>query len=58
VIIKNGNYKIYIHINKVNGKMYVGITKQTPEDRWKNGTGYDTSPKFYNAIKKYGWENF
>ena len=58
MIIKNGNYKIYIHINKVNGKMYVGITKQTPEDRWKNGTGYDTSPKFYNAIKKYGWENF
>ena len=50
---------VYIHINKINKKCYVGITSQTPEARWKpNGLGYCTQEKFYNAIKKYGWENF
>ena len=58
MVIKNGAFKVYVHTNKANGKMYVGITSQDPEARWKNGTGYDTSPKFYNAIKKYGWDNF
>lgn len=39
--------------------MYVGITSRTPENRWgKNGCNYSTSPKFYAAINKYGWNNF
>ena len=51
-------FKVYIHTNKTNGKMYVGQTCQTPELRWKNGRGYKSSPHFYSAIKKYGWDNF
>ena len=53
-------YCIYLHINKINHKVYVGQTCQQPEKRWKNGAGYSekTQPKMYNAIKKYGWENF
>lgn len=40
----------------MNGKIYVGITSQKIEKRWgKNGNNYIRQPKFYNAIKKYGW---
>ena len=51
--------KIYIHKNKINGKIYVGQTSyKNPNSRWRYGEGYKKSVKFYNSIKKYGWENF
>ena len=56
--IFNDTYCVYVHINKINGKKYVGQTYKDPEDRWRNGKGYKTSPYFYKAIKKYGWDNF
>ena len=51
-------YTVYCHTNKINGKRYVGITKQVPERRWQNGHGYDDNIHFRNAIQKYGWEEF
>lgn len=52
-------YTVYQHKNKINGKMYFGITSRTPRERWgKNGSHYKTTPHFYSAIQKYGWDNF
>lgn len=51
-------YTVYQHKNKINGKVYIGITSQKPEQRWRNGEGYKSSPHFYSAIQKYGWDNF
>ena len=51
------NYCVYVHVNKDNGKVYVGISKN-PLQRWcKNGTGYGDGC-FGKAIQKYGWDNF
>lgn len=54
---ENKNYCVYMHVNKINGKRYIGITQQMPEERWRNGQGYKTQI-FYRAIQKYGWDNF
>ena len=52
-------YTVYQHKNKINGKIYIGITMQIPEKRWgRNGCNYKSSPHFYSAIQKYGWNNF
>lgn len=54
--MEENNYKVYMHICP-NGKKYIGITKQEPNKRWKNGVGYSEQKLFYRAIKKYGWQN-
>ena len=52
-------YTVYQHKNKINGKIYIGITSRNPEERWgNNGCNYKSSPHFYAAIQKYGWDNF
>ena len=51
-------YCVYLHVNKIDGKKYVGQTCQIPEKRWKNGLGYKGCVHFFNAIIKYGWDNF
>ena len=50
-------WKVYKH-KSPNGKNYIGITGQEPERRWQNGHGYATQRLFWNAIQKYGWDNF
>lgn len=53
------SYTVYEHVNKQNGKRYIGITSKKPEDRWGNdGSKYVGSPKFYSAILQHGWDNF
>lgn len=50
---------IYMHKNKINGKIYIGQTLQdNPNNRWQNGHGYIKQPKFFSDIIKYGWLNF
>ena len=50
------NYVVYRHTSP-SGKVYIGMTKQSAEQRWQYGLGYRTQAKFYRAIQKYGWEN-
>lgn len=54
--MKDG-YCVYKHTSPSN-KVYIGITSQKPEYRWRNGNGYKYHLYFYNAIQKYGWDNF
>ena len=52
----NRKYCVYVHTTP-SGKRYVGLTSFSPEKRWRNGGNYRSSKYFYNAIKKYGWDN-
>ena len=52
-------YTVYQHINKINGKVYIGMTSRSLKERFgNNGNNYTTSPSFFNAIQEYGWDNF
>lgn len=52
-------YTVYKH-TAPNGKVYIGITSRANiKVRWGNGgNNYKRQKIFYNAIQKYGWENF
>lgn len=55
---RSRTFYIYCH-TAPNGKRYIGQTCSKPEARWEKGGGYRRSQSyFYNAIKKYGWDNF
>lgn len=50
-------YIVYCHTNTINGKKYIGLTSQTPNERWRKGTrGYNDN--FIKDVRKYGWDNF
>jgi group I intron endonuclease len=53
-------YKLYKITNAVNGKIYIGITKQTLEERLTLHISHSRNPKYpiQYAINKYGSENF
>lgn len=54
--LSNNNYKVYKHTCP-NGKVYIGMTKCNPLERWGNGFGYESQTYFWRAIVKYGWIN-
>ena len=62
-IIANKNIligSIYIFINKINNKKYIGKTTLNYKTRF-SGHLYISNKKnyhFYNSIQKYGWDNF
>ena len=52
-------YTVYVHITPCDPvpRMYLGVTKQKPAQRWNKGEGYRHSSRFYEQVKKYGWDN-
>lgn len=48
---------VYRHTSP-SGKVYIGITCQSPVLRWMGGSGYRNNEYFTRAIKKYGWHSF
>lgn len=56
--VQQPNYIIYAHINKINNKAYVGQTNQQPQRRWGSKGNRYKKQNFYQAIQKYGWDNF
>lgn len=51
---------VYKYTNKVNGKVYIGITTRNLEDRHKEHffKSVNDEKPFYRAIRKYGRNNF
>ena len=53
---------IYRFTNKSNGKVYIGLTTQTIHRRLSEHkyrfTSSDRDHKLYQALRKYGWDNF
>lgn len=50
------NFTLYMHKNKVNKKVYIGVTCQEVKDRWRKGKVYNKA--FKADIEQYGWDNF
>ena len=52
-------WTVYMHISP-SGKRYIGITcRSKAKYRWgRDGIKYKNNQHFWNAIQKYGWENF
>ena len=50
---------VYCYINKINNKKYIGKTldEKNRKRRHIRNSKYSKTP-FYNAIRKYGWDNF
>ena len=57
IIEENRDFTVYKHTSPSN-KVYIGITCKDPTHRWRNGRGYEKNQYFWNAIQKYGWNNF
>lgn len=57
--MENKKYLVYKHTNKINGKIYIGITSSSINERaGSKGHKYKGCRHFKSAIDKYGYDNF
>lgn len=50
------DFTVYMHTFP-NEKRYIGITRTSLEQRFKNGYAYAYNKEMYDDIQKYGWDN-
>lgn len=59
MFIMENNFKVYIHRNLINNKVYIGQTRNSLKSRCGvGGKNYKSNLQFWNDIEKYGWDNF
>ena len=51
------HYTVY-RLTDPEGKIYIGCTGQTVEERWRKGWHYSCKTRIFKAIREFGWENF
>ena len=51
------HYTVY-RLTNPEGKIYIGCTGQTVEERWRKGWHYSCKTRIFKAIREFGWENF
>ena len=51
------HYTVY-KLTDPEGKIYIGCTGKTVEERWNRGRGYRNYTPIRKAIVQFGWENF
>jgi hypothetical protein len=49
---------VYLHVNKINKRCYIGITIMTARMRWARGVAYRQQRRFGAAIRTYGWDAY
>ena len=49
-------FTVYAHVFP-NGKIYIGITSQPVNRRWRKGLAYASNVRMTRAIAKHGWDN-
>lgn len=55
--MSENTWSVYRHTFP-DGKVYIGKTKEQPEERWgKYGKNYQGQSKVFNAILAFGWNN-
>ena len=56
--VKMENHYTVYKLTDPEGKIYIGCTGKTVEERWHKGRGYPKGLPIREAIDRYGWENF
>lgn len=56
--MSDNSYVVYLHRNKEDGRVYIGLTGKDPKKRWRNGNGYRGERDFFADIQTHGWESF
>lgn len=51
-------YTVYMHRHKENGKVYIGCTRKSLTHRFDNGNGYRRCTRFWDTIRKDGFDAF
>ena len=55
--MSEAHYTVY-KLTDPEGKIYIGVTGQTVEQRWRKGYGYSKDTPIRKAIDRWGWESF
>lgn len=50
-------WTVYVHVSKLDGRKYVGMTSQKPSKRWHK-SAYIGCPYFYEELERNGFESF